>query len=150
MLPTRRGSNPQLLTNRMRIKLSHQGRAYKVLLILIFRGEQFRKDYSKLGELRSLLPKANFLALTATASPEDRKIISKALCLNNTSEVIASCNRSNIFHVSIKAPNELHASFSWLVSDLKTFKKTDPKNHNLLQEHKSMWHHLQVFERRTW
>ena len=45
-------------------------------------GAQFRPKFAELSSLRALCPKANVLALTATASPEDRKKIAEKLALN--------------------------------------------------------------------
>ncbi|CAC5390762.1 recQ [Mytilus coruscus] len=42
-------------------------------------GKEFRKDYSRLGELRSILPNAVMLALTATATKQSRKEIASYL-----------------------------------------------------------------------
>lgn len=45
-------------------------------------GSEFRPKFAELSSLRALCPKANILALTATASPEDRKKIAEKLALN--------------------------------------------------------------------
>ena len=53
---------------------------------VFFRGEgsreevPFRESFSKIGELRSLCPEAQMLALTATAGPAQRRKIIKSLC----------------------------------------------------------------------
>ena len=58
-------------------------------------GDSFQTAFSNLGEVGSVLPKVNIMALTATAIKETRKVICKSLgelclCLN-------SPNMRNIF-----------------------------------------------------
>ena len=94
---------------------------------LDFRGEEFRTEYSRIGELRSLLPRASFLALTATSTQSDRKKIATMLCMKNVHEVVGSCDRENLFHSCIKAPGDIDSCFSWLVTDLKVLTNQCPK-----------------------
>jgi superfamily II DNA helicase RecQ len=49
--------------------------------VLIYRGDDFRKDYSHLGMLCAAFPNVPVLALTATANIVDRKHIKESLCL---------------------------------------------------------------------
>ena len=52
-------------------------------ILILYRGDDFRRAFSQLGELRSIVSKdVNILALTATTTPESFKIISDRLCLN--------------------------------------------------------------------
>ena len=74
-----------------------------------------------------MLPKATFLALTATSTPADRKKISSLLCMKNVHEVVDSCDRANIFHACFKASADLSVCFSWLVADLKRLQNQCPK-----------------------
>ena len=60
-------------------------------------GDTFRTAFSKIGTLRSLVPKkVNMLALTATATTETFYTITKRLGMDNTSLVALPPNRDNI------------------------------------------------------
>lgn len=59
-------------------------------------GDEFRTDYGRLAELRSILPNAKILALTATASPSTRTSIMKKLCMEKANVVVGNCDRKNI------------------------------------------------------
>lgn len=67
----------------------------------IFRGDDFRPDFGKLGMLCALFPSVPVLALTATANKEDREIIKKTLHVKDAVEVIESPDRVNIFYEKI-------------------------------------------------
>jgi superfamily II DNA helicase RecQ len=56
----------------------------------------FREWYGQLGELRSLVPDARFLLLTATASTNVRKEIQKKFGCTDMTEIIESPDRENI------------------------------------------------------
>ncbi|CAB4004938.1 Werner syndrome ATP-dependent helicase, partial [Paramuricea clavata] len=59
--------------------------------------EAFRKDYGRLGELRSLLNRnVPFIALTATATPDVRAIIVKDLTMRDCVRIISDPNKPNI------------------------------------------------------
>ena len=45
------------------------------MMLCIYRGDDFRKDYSHLGMLCASFPNVPVLALTATANKYDRKYI---------------------------------------------------------------------------
>ena len=98
-------------------------------MFMIFRGEgskeedPFREWFSKLGELRSLCPKAQVVALTATAGPTQRRKIVRSLCFSANSKVIHdSPDRSNIKISSKCIPNNEipDKTFKWLFSELHT------------------------------
>ena len=98
-------------------------------MFMIFRGEgskeedPFREWFSKLGELRSLCPKAQMVALTATAGPTQRRKIVRSLCFGANSKVIHdSPDRSNIKISSKCIPNNEvpDKTFKWLFSELHT------------------------------
>ena len=59
-------------------------------------GHDFRPDYRRLGELRSTLPGAPFLALTATATERVRRDILDQLQLKQPRQFIASFIRANL------------------------------------------------------
>lgn len=60
-------------------------------------GHDFRPEYRRLAEVRSIFPKAVCVALTATATPRVREDIKASLHLAAGSEFIASFNRENLF-----------------------------------------------------
>ena len=61
------------------------------------RGEEFRKEYSRLGEIRSILPQTvNVMALTATATKTLRKDIAELLGMKNPVVVSVSPDKRNI------------------------------------------------------
>lgn len=66
--------------------------------MLIYRGDDFRKDYSHLGMLCAAFPNVPVLALTATANIVDRKHIKESLCLKECVEILSNPNRKNIFY----------------------------------------------------
>lgn len=61
-------------------------------------GHDFRPDYLKLGTLRQKYPSILWIALTATASKEVVKDITKHLHLNDPSHFRAPCFRKNLFY----------------------------------------------------
>ncbi|XP_066272166.1 ATP-dependent DNA helicase RecQ-like [Branchiostoma lanceolatum] len=65
-------------------------------------GADFRKAFSKLGELRALLPKVPFMALTATATAEVRNSVTTALHMDDPVVVEGSLDRPNILILSKK------------------------------------------------
>ena len=67
----------------------------------IFRGDDFRPDFGKLGMLCALFPSVPVLALTATANKEDTEVIKKTLHMKDAVEVIESPDRVNIFYEKI-------------------------------------------------
>ena len=82
----------------------------------------FRKWYSSLSELRSLIPSGlPFIALTATASKKTKKEIWKVLECASPYEVVESPDRQNIAYVSqhIDSGQEVNNYFGWLVEAVK-------------------------------
>ena len=65
----------------------------------MFRGADFRKDFSELATLRSFFPNVPFMALTATASIDSINNIKKSLVMANCKVIRASPDRKNIFLV---------------------------------------------------
>ena len=68
------------------------------MMLCIYRGDDFRKDYSHLGMLCASFPNVPVLALTATANKYDRKHIKESLGLKKCVEVVANPDRKNIFY----------------------------------------------------
>ena len=72
----------------------------KIIEYYFCRGESFREDYGKLGELRSVVPDGvKFMALTATASPLTREGIIRSLFMNQPKLVYATPHKKNIVYV---------------------------------------------------
>ena len=66
-------------------------------LLLLYRGDEFRKEYSRLGEVRSILPQnVNVMALTATATKTLRKDVSDLLGMESPVLVSVSPDKENI------------------------------------------------------
>ena len=72
-------------------------------------GDEFRRAFSKIGDLRSILPASiNMMALTATASVETSNIVSQQLSMKDPILVTLPPNREDIYQVHPKASlNEL-------------------------------------------
>ena len=82
----------------------------------------FRKWYSSLSELRSLIQSGlPFIALTATASKKTKKEIWKVLEFTSPYEVVGSPDRQNIAYVSqhIQSAQEVNDYSGWLVEAVK-------------------------------
>ena len=72
--------------------------ATEYCLLSVFRGSDFRLDYSHLNMLCPLFPNVPVLALTATANKQDIKQIKDSLCHQECIDVIANPYRENIFY----------------------------------------------------
>ena len=75
------------------------------LLVFLFRGYNFREDYSKLGTLSSVFPKANIVAVTATATKNYQKAIIQSLNMKDPKLVVANPDRANIFYEVQQRPS---------------------------------------------
>ena len=60
-------------------------------------GHDFRPEYRKLVDLRSIFPKAVYMALTATATPRVQDDIIDSLKLKKAKKFVASFDRENLF-----------------------------------------------------
>ena len=77
-----------------------------VLKNYICRGDEFRTEFSKIGELRSLIPTSvNIMALTATATSEVLKVVTERLSLDNPLIIGLSPSQSHIFYNAEKLPD---------------------------------------------
>ncbi|XP_019642067.1 PREDICTED: ATP-dependent DNA helicase Q-like SIM [Branchiostoma belcheri] len=84
-------------------------------------GGEFRKDYKRLAELRSLLGDVPFMTLTATATEEIRKDILSSLCMDlDTFTVSVPSNRPNIMYHAVPSSHDSRKEFGWLVEELKS------------------------------
>ena len=68
---------------------------------MLFRGDDFRKDYANLAMLCATFPTVPVVALTATANKRDVTAIKESLNLKNPLEVIGNPNRPNIFYKKV-------------------------------------------------
>ena len=65
-------------------------------------GHDFRPDYRAIANTRQLFPRAVFLALTATATPQVRDDIVANLSMKDPAILVSSFNRPNIFLQAIR------------------------------------------------
>ena len=64
---------------------------------MFLRGDKFRRAFSRLGELRSIIPdKVNIIALTATATKETLRCVKACLSLHEPVVVAVSPERQNV------------------------------------------------------
>lgn len=88
----------------------------------------FRPEFSKVGELRALVPSVPVLALTATASPSVRQKIKELLSMRHVKEVVESPDRDNIILTVKKLHGDPLSSFKWLSDKLAVEGKKCPKH----------------------
>ena len=68
-----------------------------LLLFRLYRGDSFRKDFSRIGNVRSLLPSnVRIMALTATATADTRKQVVSQLCMEDPAIVYVPPAKSKI------------------------------------------------------
>lgn len=68
------------------------------LLFFLHKGNDFRKDHSRLAMLCATFPSVTLVLLTATASKKDVSEIKESSNLKSPLEVTVNPNRSNIFY----------------------------------------------------
>ena len=77
------------------------------------RGNDFRKKFSKLGDLRGFFPtKLNFMALTATASEKTRKEVIRLLGMVRPFVIVKSPDKPNIVYHVYEKEKELEDLFA--------------------------------------
>lgn len=84
-------------------------------------GNSFREWFARIGELRSLGLNVPVLALTATASPANRKKIMKSLCFKSDNVVILdNPDRENIKISVFQIPNNVDDEklFHWMIKGI--------------------------------
>ncbi len=70
-------------------------------------GHEFRKDYTRLGELKERFPDVPVVALTATADAKTRIDIADQLHLNTPSVFVSSFDRPNIKYMILERSDEI-------------------------------------------
>ena len=86
----------------------------------IYRGDEFRREFSNLGEVRSLIPeRVHIMALTATATITTRKSICKVLSMLKPSIVSQSPNKPNIKYSVVKKEVDIEETFAPLVEEVR-------------------------------
>ena len=89
------------------------------MLIHIYRGESFRRVFSRLSEVRSIIPSCvKVMALTATATVNTRRTVCRVLGMIQPSIVAVSPNRVNICYSVHKKDGTIEESFAPLVDEL--------------------------------
>lgn len=82
-------------------------------------GHDFRPEYRKISNIRTMFPKAVCLALTATATAQVRTDIKKTLKLKDPAIFISSFNRENIYLKVEKKSDPLEQVISFLSNHKK-------------------------------
>lgn len=70
-------------------------------------GHEFRKDYTRLGELKDSFPNVPMIALTATADAKTRVDIAEQLRMKNHHTYVSSFDRPNIKYLITERSDEL-------------------------------------------
>ncbi len=70
-------------------------------------GHEFRKDYTRLGELKDKFPDTPMIALTATADAKTRLDIANQLRLQTPSVFVSSFDRPNIKYMILERSDEI-------------------------------------------
>ena len=86
------------------------------MCFLTYRGREFRTDFSRIAEMRSLIPrKCNLMALTATANLATRKIVMKNLEMNHCYVMALNPNKVNICYAVEQKPDDLMSVFGQII-----------------------------------
>lgn len=88
-------------------------------LLLLIRSKDFRPAYSRLAELRALVPgHTPFMACTATATKSDKAEVLDSLEMTGCTEVCASPDRPNIYY-EVKSRSDIDTDFLPVLTTLK-------------------------------
>lgn len=89
----------------------------------------FRKSFRLIGEMRSMFPSANILAVSATCTKDIYKGVAKELGLrkDDTSFIIKSPEKQNIKFSVKKVSHSIEMSMAWLVDALCDLKSDFPR-----------------------
>ena len=75
----------------------------------MFRGKDFRMDFARIAEIRSLMPRnCNILALTATATLATRKIVVESLEMQGCFVMAVNPNKPNIKYIVASKPTDMN------------------------------------------
>ncbi len=90
------------------------------IMLSFYRGNSFRREFSDLGEIRSIVSEnVRLMALTATATLSTRKFILKSLCMQNPAIVYIPPVKNNIKYLVSDKPKEgIQAAFQPIVERL--------------------------------
>ena len=92
------------------------------------RGESFRRAFSRLSEVRSIIPNSvKLMALTATATTNTRRSVCRILGMVQPSIVALSPNRVNIHYSVHKKEATIEKTFSELVNELREKRLQTPR-----------------------
>ena len=87
-------------------------------IILTCRGTEFRTEFSKISEVRSLIPcTANLMALTATATAKTRQMIVSSLDMKGCHFVVRVPNKPNIKYF-VCSPDSAEEMLCPIVEDI--------------------------------
>lgn len=90
--------------------------------IYFFRGKDFRKEFSKLRDLRGYFSQyVRFMALTATATMQTRKEVIRLTGMHKPVLVLKSPEKPNTFY-SVEMKGELEESFYFLAEKLRSLR----------------------------
>ena len=90
-------------------------------------GDKFRVTFSKIGDIRSLLPSGvNIMALTTTSTNETFHVISEHLCMQSPEIIAISPARDNIFY-KIQPKISLEDLTSFLCDEMSEKRLSSPK-----------------------
>ena len=63
------------------------------------RGDSFRREFARIGEIRSIVPSnVKVMALTTTATALTRKVVISRLCMNDPFIIYVPPTKTNIFY----------------------------------------------------
>ena len=100
---------------------------YLSISLLYDRGSSFREDYSKLGEVQSLIPTSvHVMALTATATATTRAQIVGTLCMDRPHVLSVSPHKKNIMYV-VKKNSSMEEVVENLARGLKNLRTEMPR-----------------------
>lgn len=93
--------------------------------------EAFRKDYSRLGELRSLVHHyVPFITLTATATETVRRTIIKDLGMDGCLKILGDPSKTNVRYAAVDIDStNLYGSFSVIIKDVEINQINATKEH---------------------
>lgn len=88
-------------------------------LLYTCRGKEFRQEFSRIGEIRSLVPKnVNIMALTATANLTTRAIVIESLDMQGCHVISRLPDKPNIFYSVMMKPDNYLDMLQSLIDDL--------------------------------